>query len=52
MTKPASHLPATLTALASIFMVAGLVVLSWWVWEQAITPLLTALIWLHVIVQP
>ncbi|WP_158020309.1 hypothetical protein [Boudabousia liubingyangii] len=52
MTKPASHLPAILTALASTLMLASVMGVGWWVWEQAITPLLTALIWLHVIVQP
>lgn len=52
VTKPGSRLPATLSILTVIAAIAGLVWVGWWVWEQAITPLLTVLVWLNVIVQP
>ncbi|WP_156982005.1 MULTISPECIES: hypothetical protein [Boudabousia] len=52
MTKPHSHLTPILTALATTGSFAAVVGVGWWVWDQVITPLLTVLVWLHVIVQP
>ena len=52
VTKAGFHVPAALAVMASTLMLASVIGLGCWAWEQVITPLLTVLIWLHVIVQP